>query len=41
MGLGGAVHALDFGVGGFDQVVLVRGVGTVTVAQAEMRGREA
>jgi hypothetical protein len=34
VGLGGAVHALDFGVGGFDQVILVGDVGAVAVAKS-------
>src|SRR2546423_11206713 len=40
LGEGGAVHALDFGVAGLDEVVLVGRVGAIAVAQAEVAGGE-
>src|SRR5690348_722758 len=35
----GAIHALDFGIAGFDDVILIGGVGAVAVAESEVSGR--
>src|SRR5215472_18353572 len=37
----GAVHALHFGIAGFDDVILIRRVRAIAVAETEMSGRQA